>query len=66
VCRAVERTCPLDLQELQQVVEDWVELALRLTPEDLRVMDMLISMQYGSTWMHQSTDMADHLSGAGN
>jgi DSF synthase len=66
VRRAVERTCPLDLQELQQVVEDWVELALRLTPEDLRVMDMLISMQYGSTWMHQSTDMADHLSGAGN
>jgi DSF synthase len=47
VRRAVERTCPLDIEELQQVVEDWVELALNLKPDALRVMDMLISMQYG-------------------
>jgi DSF synthase len=45
VRRAVERTSPLDLAELQQVVEDWVELALGLNSEALRVMDMLISMQ---------------------
>jgi DSF synthase len=47
VRRAVERTCPLDIDELQQVVEDWVELALNLKPDALHVMDMLISMQYG-------------------
>jgi DSF synthase len=62
VRRAAERTCPLNLQELQQVVEDWVELALRLTPEELRVMDMLISMQYGSK--AAQGPMADHLPGA--
>lgn len=48
VRRAVERTCPLDVAELLQVVEDWVELAMKLTPGELRVLDMLISMQYGS------------------
>ena len=48
VRRAVERAYPLDFAELLQVVEDWVELALGLTPSELRVMDMLISMQYGS------------------
>jgi DSF synthase len=49
VRRALERTSPLDLAELQQVVEDWVELALGLSPDALRVMDMLISMQHGRT-----------------
>lgn len=48
VRRAVERAYPLDFTELLQVLEDWVELALRLTPNELRVMDMLISMQYGA------------------
>ena len=48
VRRAVERTCPLDMAELLQVVEDWVALAMQLTPGELRVMDMLISMQYGA------------------
>ena len=46
VRRALERTSPLDMAELRQVVEDWVDLALRLSPDELRVMDMLISMQY--------------------
>ena len=50
--RAAERTCPLDLQELHRVVEDWVELALGLSSEELRVMDMLIRMQYGSNTSH--------------
>lgn len=54
VRRAVERTCPLDIEELQQVVEDWVELALNLTPDALRVMDMLISMQYGRIGAHHA------------
>jgi DSF synthase len=66
VRRAVERTCPLDLRELQQVVEDWVELALRLTPEELRVMDMLISMQYGSNREHHTMHIRDHLFEASN
>ena len=64
VRRAAERTCPLDLQELQQVVEDWVELALRLTPEELRVMDLLIGMQYGSSATQCSMTMPDQLPGA--
>ena len=54
VRRAVERTCPLDIEELQQVVEDWVELALNLKPDALRVMDMLISMQYGRIGAHDA------------
>lgn len=66
VRRAVERTCPLDLRELQQVVEDWVELALRLTPEELRVMDILISMQYGGSRERHTVHMGDHLFEASN
>lgn len=49
VRRALERSSPFDLVELRQVVEDWVELALGLGPDALRVIDMLISMQYGRT-----------------
>lgn len=48
VRRAVERNCPINVAELLQVVEDWVDLAMKLTPRELRVMDMLISMQYGA------------------
>jgi DSF synthase len=47
VRRAMERMSPLDMAELLQVVDDWVDLALALTPSELRVMDMLIRMQYG-------------------
>lgn len=47
VRRAMERVAPLDMAELLQVVEDWVDLALALTPSELRMMDMLIRMQYG-------------------
>jgi DSF synthase len=65
VRRAAQRTCPLDLEELQQVVEDWVELALNLTPDALRVMDMLISMQYRGDAMRHTMDMPGHLPGAG-
>lgn len=55
VRRAVERAYPFDFAELLQVVDDWVELALRLTPNELRVMDMLISMQYGGARENAST-----------
>lgn len=48
VRRAMERMSPLNLTELLQVVDDWVDLALALTPSELRVMDMLIHMQYGT------------------
>jgi DSF synthase len=67
---AVERTCPLDIGELRQVAEDWVELALTLTPDALRVMDILISMQYaravpqeqaGCTECTECTDRTDSL-----
>lgn len=43
--RARRRMAPLDVGELRTVVEDWVELAMRLPAQDLRVMDMLIQMQ---------------------
>ena len=55
VRRAMERSSPLDLDELQQVVEDWVELALKLGPDELRVMDMLIGMQHGHAGTGKST-----------
>jgi DSF synthase len=48
VRRAMERMSPLDMTELLQVVDDWVDLALALTPSELRVMDMLIRMQHGT------------------
>lgn len=48
VRRAVERAYPFDFTEQLQVVDDWVALALMLRPEELRVMDMLISLQYGA------------------
>ena len=60
VRRAVERSCPLDVGELHQVVEDWVELALKLAPEELRVMDMLIGMQYGRHAMHDAIGTLDY------
>lgn len=47
VRRAMERVAPLKLPELLQVVDEWVDLTLALTPAELRVMDMLIGMQYG-------------------
>jgi DSF synthase len=45
--RARSRICPLDNGELAQVVDEWVEMALALSPDELRVMDMLIRMQHG-------------------
>ena len=48
VRKAMERVSPFDMAELLQVVDDWVDLALALTPSELRVMDMLIYMQYGA------------------
>lgn len=43
--RARSRMAPLAYDELRTVVEDWVELAMQLPADDLRVMDMLIQMQ---------------------
>jgi DSF synthase len=39
------RLAPLNYEELRTVVEEWVETAMNLGAEDLRVMDMLIQMQ---------------------
>lgn len=46
--RARHRLDPLDYSEMLTVVDDWVELALKLSDEELRVMDMLIMMQQGN------------------
>lgn len=43
--RAKLRMSPLDLNELRQVVDEWVETALALTPKERRVLDALIGMQ---------------------
>jgi DSF synthase len=41
------RTAPFDYAEGRQIVKDWVELAMGLTAEELRTLDMLILMQEG-------------------
>jgi DSF synthase len=43
--RARNRLMPLRYDELRQVVNDWVDAAMTLPAEELRVMDMLIKMQ---------------------
>ncbi|MBL8261530.1 MAG: enoyl-CoA hydratase/isomerase family protein [Xanthomonadaceae bacterium] len=39
------RMAPLDYIEGMRIVDDWVELAMRLSPAELRSMEMLIMMQ---------------------
>jgi DSF synthase len=46
--RARHRLAPLDYSEMLTVVDEWVEVALGLSEEELRVMDMLIMMQHGA------------------
>jgi DSF synthase len=45
--RSRHRIAPLDYSELLTVVDEWVDLAMGLGEEELRVMDMLIMMQGG-------------------
>ena len=45
--RARNRLAPLDPDELLAVIDDWVDLAMHLQPEQLHVMEMLIGMQLG-------------------
>lgn len=46
--RCRKRQAPLARQELALVVEEWVDLAVSLDEQALRVMDMLIMMQAGA------------------
>lgn len=39
------RHTPLDRAEGRRIVEDWVETAMQLSPEEMRTMEMLILMQ---------------------
>jgi DSF synthase len=43
--RAKLRMAPIDYDELQRVVDEWVETALALTPKEVRVLEALIGMQ---------------------
>lgn len=43
--QARERVAPLSYQELIDILEIWVEAALRLTPRDLRVMRRIVTAQ---------------------
>lgn len=45
--RSRHRMAPLDYRELLTVVEEWVETAMQLSAEDLRVMEILILRQSG-------------------
>lgn len=45
IFRAGRRVNPLTLSELRDIVEDWVETALQLTPADLRTMRRLAKAQ---------------------
>lgn len=46
--RSRHRVAPLNYEELQTVVDEWVEAAMALGEKDLRVMDMLIQLQRSS------------------
>ena len=41
------RTAPLDHVECMRIVDDWVELAMELSGEEARSLNMLIMMQEG-------------------
>ncbi len=45
--RARQRMMPLDYGELKTVVDDWVDTAMGLSTQELRVMDTLVRMQAG-------------------
>jgi DSF synthase len=45
VQRSRQRLAPFNLEELNRVVDEWVELTITLTPRQLRVMELLIMMQ---------------------
>ena len=47
VRQAVRRSAGIDPAEGRRVVEDWVEAAMQLAPEEVRAMEMLILMQAG-------------------
>lgn len=49
--RGRRRLAPLDYAEMLTVVEEWVEVAIKLSNEELRVMEMLIMMQNGAQKM---------------
>jgi DSF synthase len=56
--RAKRRMMPLDREEMTAVVEDWVDVARQLKPENLRVLDTLIRMQ-ASEFVRESCSMHD-------
>lgn len=43
--RGRHRLAPLNYEELRTVVDEWVDAAMKLAEDDLRVMDMLVQMQ---------------------
>lgn len=43
--RVRERVCPLTHKELMDIVEIWVEAAMKLTPRDLRIMNRIVNAQ---------------------
>lgn len=45
VQRSRQRLAPPDRDELYRICEEWTELAKALTPQQLRVMDMLVMLQ---------------------
>jgi DSF synthase len=68
VQRSRQRLAPSDLGEMSRIVDEWVELAMALTPQQLRVMDLLVVMQgsrkSGAASLEQCEKLA-HCSDAG-
>lgn len=58
--RARHRMTPLDYSELSKVVVEWVELAMNLSNEELRVMDMLIMMQESNNTQQPNTSFKSY------
>lgn len=52
------RTAPLDHIECMRIVEDWVELAMALSGEEARSLNMLIMMQEGGRHMQDDRKAA--------
>ncbi len=52
--RATRRTAPINHQELSDMLAQWVERAMELTPRDLRMMDHLCRRQQQSSAANQA------------
>lgn len=53
--RSRHRVAPLDYNEMLKIVDEWVETAMGLREDELKVLDMLVTMQRGAQQLAQQT-----------